>query len=39
MRSYSSSCIDVLARGGNTTDKFTLLDLNCYKDGALHCIV
>ena len=39
MRSYSSSCIHVQARGGNTTDQFALLDLNCYKDGVLHCTV
>ena len=39
MRSYSSSCINVQAKGGNATDQFTMLDLNCYKDGALHCIV
>ena len=39
MRNYSSSYIDVQARGGNTSDQFVLLDLNYYKDGGLHCIV
>ena len=36
MRNNSTYCIDVQARGGNTTDQFALFNLNCYKDGALH---